>query len=107
MSTLELQNYYPDFVPNQILTNTQLNQLRVFLDEQNRLTRYKLIGTGIACGLVAHLENDFSISVSEGLGITTQGYLIELIASKYTHYRTYTDPLTETGDGGKGSKSDR
>jgi len=42
--------FYPEFVPNQILTNTQLNQLRDHLDQEDRLTRKRLTGTGIICG---------------------------------------------------------
>ena len=41
-------SFYPEFVPNQVLTDTQLNQLREYLDEQTRSTRVRLIGTGIA-----------------------------------------------------------
>src|SRR5690606_15508314 len=100
MSTLELQNFYPDFVANQILTNTQLNNLRDFLDEQNRLTRTRLIGMGIACGLQGRLDNDNSITISEGFGISSHGYLIELPETKYTRFRSYVDPYIEVDENG-------
>ena len=73
MNTTDLQLFYPDFVPNQVLTNTQLNQLRTFLDEQNRLTRLRLVGRGIVCGLHAWHEVvgevDVELSIGEGFGI--------------------------------------
>ena len=44
-------NAYIIFEPDQVLTNDHLNELFDYLDVQERLTRNKLIGIGIVCGL--------------------------------------------------------
>ena len=89
-------NVYPDFVPNQVLTNRQLNQLREYLDKQNRLGRVRLTGTGLVCGLNVALDQQFNISISDGFGVSSDGYLLELDSdletSLFTHCRKYTDP---------------
>jgi len=102
----QIQNFYPSFAPNQVLTDTQLNQLRIYLDEQNRLTRTRMIGTGIICGL--HAKYDFkepkidqethTISISKGYGVTSDGYLIDFEGASYTQYRVYA-PLDLDKDG--------
>ncbi len=74
MNTTELT--YPVFEANQVLTNAHLNELFEYLDEQQRLTRANLIGVGIACGLVVQLAAPGTITVSKGVGVSTQGYLI-------------------------------
>ena len=87
---------YPLFAPNQVLSDTSLNQVFDYLDEQERLTRVYLIGIGIVCGLQIWYDSSESpatIHLSKGCGITSEGYLIiepedvELVA-----YRTYTVP---------------
>lgn len=72
---------FPLFEPNQVLTDTQLNQMRDFLDQQNRFTRTNMIGTGIICGLQAQArfrKNDqtFVINLSAGYGISSIGQLM-------------------------------
>lgn len=100
---------YPQFVADQVLTQDQLNSMRNFLDSQNRATRVKLVGIGIVCGLHAHLgtveivEKDVagnviqtkqlpSITVSEGYGVTSDGWLICIPEKKYAYIQPYTDP---------------
>ena len=93
-------SFYPEFVPNQVLTDTQLNQLREYLDEQTRSTRFRLIGTGIVCGLESVIT-DTRVQISEGYGVSSDGYLLELEETAYGHFRLYTDPdvlETETED---------
>ena len=63
-------SFYPEFVPNQVLTDTQLNQLREYLDEQTRSTRVRLIGTGIVCGLESVIT-DTRIQISQGYGVSS------------------------------------
>jgi hypothetical protein len=87
-----LQPFYPHFVPNQVLTNTQLNQLRTYLDQQERLTRIRLVGKGIVCGLTWSIGNDNAITIHEGYGVTSDGYLIELEETTYTGAHPYVDP---------------
>ncbi len=98
MSTATFTSY-PVFEPNQVLTDVQLNQLRDYLDEQTRLTRTKLIGMGIACGLEVNFKakngtgTDDTISISKGTGITSQGFLISICDCDTIYYRPYILPL--------------
>lgn len=88
----QLINNYPIFEGSQVLTSDQLNQLGAYLDQQNRLTRSKLIGMGIACGLkILPFPNGLRISM--GLGVTSEGFLIQ-IGKPFdaTHYRPYSLP---------------
>ena len=45
------QDSYPVFEANQVLTSRHLNDGFNYLDQQERRTRARLIGIGIACGL--------------------------------------------------------
>lgn len=108
----QLLNSYPVFEGNQVLTSSQLNQLVAYLDEQNRVTRAKLIGTGIVCGLELSYNDTVSpitINISKGMGITSQGYLITLADCVVNRYKDYflptgvsyppfEDPQTKTQD---------
>lgn len=87
---------YPIFEGSQVLTSDQLNQLSAYLDQQNRLTRSKLIGIGIVCGLqVQPLAG--GLKISKGLGITSEGFLIQIGTDfNATHYRSYTLPESVT-----------
>ncbi|GMQ30008.1 carboxypeptidase-like regulatory domain-containing protein [Algoriphagus confluentis] len=88
----QLINNYPIFEGSQVLTSDQLNQLGAYLDQQNRLTRSKLIGMGIACGLKV-LPFSNGLRISKGLGITSEGFLIQ-IGRQFdaSHYRPYSLP---------------
>ncbi|MEM8909378.1 MAG: hypothetical protein AAGD05_16140, partial [Bacteroidota bacterium] len=96
MAISSLVQEYPQFVANQVLTQDQLNQLRTFLDSQNRATRVQLIGTGIVCGLQARVEvngNMAKVIVSAGYGVSTEGWLLCLPeALTFTEIHNYTDP---------------
>lgn len=88
---------YSKFEPNQILTAEQLNGLAAFLEEQGRLSRTCLGGAGIVRGLRPRVETGTDgrpeLFLSEGCGVTTDGYLIRLRPeAAYTHYRDYRDP---------------
>ncbi len=85
---------YPSFQPNQVLTSTHLNSLAHYLEQQDRLSRQKLIGIGIVCGLEVNLNSgtDTKVIINNGVGITSQGFLISLKRSEYTHVRPYHDP---------------
>ncbi|MCF0039780.1 Ig-like domain-containing protein [Dyadobacter fanqingshengii] len=83
---------YPIFEGSQVLTSDQLNQLSAYLDQQNRLTRSKLIGIGIVCGLQIQPFPD-GLKISKGLGITSEGFLIQIGTDFIgTHYRRYVIP---------------
>lgn len=86
---------YPSFQPNQVLTRDHLNKVVGYLEQQERLTRQKLIGIGIVCGLEVKLgqdaNNNHEITISSGVGLTSEGYLIYLPEVKYTHSRSFKD----------------
>lgn len=89
-----VQDTYPIFEANQVLTNTHLNELFNYLDEQERLTRANLIGIGIVCGLEIDLEAPTAtIHLSKGCGVTSEGYLIvEPEDVELVSYREYQLP---------------
>lgn len=89
---MSIHDKFPVFEADQVLTNDHLNCLFNYLDQQSRLTRIKLIGSGIVCGLdIKYSAN--SIHVSKGCGLTSQGYMIMLCDTEYTHYISYTAPV--------------
>src|ERR1700761_6206301 len=95
---------YIVFEADQVLTNDHLNETFNYLDQQNRWTRNKLIGIGIVCGLDIVL-NPGVIEITQGCGITSQGYLISQDTTQYTYYVPYAPvdmpadlPFTYTGN---------
>ncbi|MEL6865952.1 MAG: hypothetical protein AAFP19_16115, partial [Bacteroidota bacterium] len=88
---------YPFFQANQILTSDDLNDLRAYLDEQNHSTRIYLIGTGIACGLNIRKESN-GVTITEGCGITSEGYLICHEETTYTLRATTDSDYILNGD---------
>lgn len=87
------QSKHPVFEANQVLTNAHLNQNFDFLDEQERLTRANLIGTGVLNGLDIAVKNGV-VEISKGCGITSEGYLITLPENlKLVSYAAYTPPI--------------
>jgi len=91
-----IQDSYPFFEANQVLTSFELNQIFDYLDEQERLTRANLIGIGIECGLEIRPEtigSDKIIHLSGGCGVGSAGYLlIEPVDVTLVSYRVYTLP---------------
>ncbi len=99
----QVHHSYPLFEKNQVLTHSQLNQMVSYLEEQGRLTRIGLTGIGIVCGFklkfVPGTESGTgkdTILMTEGAGITSEGYLIQLCDCEITKYREY--PADEFGD---------
>lgn len=105
---------YHTFVENQVLTAEQLNEFVNYLDDQSRLSKVFLHGVGIVCGFSVKMHqagendsldtnNDSFIEIGQGVGITTDGDLLQLKeASKlidgfvsYTHYKKLTDEIAE------------
>ncbi|WPR75107.1 Ig-like domain-containing protein [Algoriphagus sp. NG3] len=82
---------YPIFEGSQVLTSAQLNQLTAYLDQQGRLTRSKLIGMGIVCGMQVQPYPQ-GLQITKGLGITSEGFLIQAGNFNATHYRPYSLP---------------
>ena len=88
---VDLIDKYPLFEPNQVLTNGHLNVMRDYLDQQDRLTRSRLIGTGILYGFEL-LHSQKELRITSGAGITTEGYLMTIEPSEertFTKYREY------------------
>jgi hypothetical protein len=83
---------YPKFVPNQVLTSDNLNDLFGYLDEQQRLTRTNLVGIGIVCGLEIKTGTDSGgryITITKGTGVTSQGFLVTVPETTYHHYNQF------------------
>lgn len=77
------------FKPNQVLSAPQLNDWVSFLMGQEQATRARLLGVGVATGLLPTVapEGNF-ITVSAGCGVTTEGLLLRLEApGSYAAYR--------------------
>ena len=87
---LPVQLEYPKFVPDQLLTSEDLNQLFGYLDEQDRMTRANLVGIGIVCGLNVKVNNtQTAITISKGCGVTSEGYLVCTNTETYAQYKKY------------------
>jgi len=86
---------YPEFVPDQLLTSDNLNELFGYLDEQGRITRTNLLGIGIVCGFeVMTAADGTSIKITKGTGITSEGYLVSQEEATYTQ-RINFEPAQE------------
>lgn len=71
-------NFFED---NQVLTAEQLNKAVQYFDYQERLTRARLMGVGIVCGLHIVFERS-AITITKGIGVTSDGDLIVLEEDK-------------------------
>jgi len=89
---LEILNQeYSRFVKDQVLTEVQLNEIIDFFEDQHRLTRTCLVGTGIVCGL--HLyRSTTSVTLTPGVAVTTDGDLLRPPQSTYLYFTQYTPP---------------
>lgn len=86
----ELPISYPAFVADQLLTAKNLNDLFIYLDEQERGTRINLIGIGIVCGLELIINpSGTSITITKGCGITSEGYLVRWDEATFENYKAY------------------
>ena len=87
MAQIIQNDRYPKFVADQVLTAKSLNQMFGYLEEQQRLTRSTLIGIGILCGLEVELNDSFTeLTITEGVGVTSEGYLVPFPETTYTFY---------------------
>jgi hypothetical protein len=93
------QTRYPDFVPDQLLTSANLNDLFAYLDEQGRMTRTNLLGIGIVYGLEVRTSADgTSIEITRGTGVTSEGHLVAFdgdTATRTFGHRVAFDPEKE------------
>ena len=88
----------PVFKPFQALTANHLNDLREFLDHEDRLTRRALIGIGVMCGFELDLEASGSLRIAKGVAVTSEGYVIAEEAVVCDRFRPYQMPLPSGED---------
>ncbi len=81
---------YNRFINNQVLTESQLNSVLNHLNYQDKSTRVHLTGVGIVCGLEISRSGN-NISLTKGVGITTDGDLIHLDGADYKNFRQFDD----------------
>jgi hypothetical protein len=85
---------YSSFVDNQVLTAKQLNDIIEFFEDQQRLTRTCLVGVGLVCGF-GFKGNAGGITVSKGCAVTTDGDLLYMQDTAFTHFRAYDNKLVK------------
>jgi hypothetical protein len=103
---------YPVFMPDQVLTSQNLNDMFNYQDEQERMTRANLIGIGIVCGLEVRKDSDNAhIVITKGTGITSEGYLVTIKETTYHRYAAfdaakprYYPPFLQTINNSGGTK---
>ena len=100
----EITTKYHTFVDNQVLTKDQLNEFVNYFDDQDRLSRVFLSGVGVVCGFKISKTSE-RIILTPGVGVTTDGDLIQLkqakenlpglelsqLAISFTHYKKFDD----------------
>ncbi len=87
MAQLIKHDRYPKFVADQVLTEKSLNQMFGYLEEQQRLSRTTLIGIGILCGMEVSVNAArTALTISQGVGVTSKGYLVPFPETTYTFY---------------------
>ena len=82
---------YRRFVPDQVLTAAQLNDVVDHFERQDRVTRVCLSGVGIVCGLKVTYTKNNAIKVSKGCAVTTDGDLISFLGATYTMFKEFND----------------
>lgn len=69
---------------------TTCDNTAALLPEQ--ITRVKLLGMGIVCGLEVFRDTQCFISISKGVGVTSTGNVVCLSDKTLKYYKEYTDP---------------
>ena len=79
------------FQPDMVLTAGQLNQLFGFLLGQQQLTRTRLLGVGVACGLLPGRTADGGgLTLTPGCGVSTEGDLLcPPVAAPFVRYAVF------------------
>ncbi|HEY5706356.1 MAG TPA: hypothetical protein VIS96_12350 [Terrimicrobiaceae bacterium] len=89
-SLAEITTGYSIFEKDQVLSHEQLNSISNYFDDQTRLTRIKLLGVGIVCGLRIVLRSG-NISLTKGAGVTTDGDLLYAADSVFDKFKLYDE----------------
>lgn len=95
-----IKDTFPIFEKDQVLTASHLNDLRAYLDRQDRMSRTMLVGIGVACGLEVDFTADAPLTITRGVGVTSRGYLISMPEAACTHVREY-QTVRSGGDEGR------
>lgn len=91
---MDIQTFYPVFETGQVLTSLHLNDIVDYLEPQDRLTRTRLTGLGIVCGLEPDWDSAAkALTLSCGAAITSEGYLIAEDEVVLDRYRPYSVPI--------------
>jgi hypothetical protein len=91
-----MQTSYPIFESNQVLLSNHLNEVVNYLEQQDRMTRSRLIGIGIVCGLdVSNEPQTNRIRISRGCAVTSEGRLLFQEEMLFGFYRDYTLPVPD------------
>ncbi len=89
---ISVLNSFPVFEKDQVLTKDHLNSLTAYLEQQDRLSRTHLLGSGIICGLEVEYNGSNTIQILKGTALTSKGYiLIQSGSVSFTKYKAYTD----------------
>lgn len=81
-------NKYPHFVENQVLRSSTLNDSFAFVDEQTRLSRVHLFGTGIVEGLGFSAYGN-SLVINPGVAVDKDGWLVQFEEKTEYLYAAY------------------
>ena len=93
---------YPYYRTSQFLTSEDLNNSFSYVEEQERLTRSKMIGSGIISGL--DFDNTINasskltkVTVNPGFGVTSDGYSVSFPkAVAYEYMVLYSDYIADS-----------
>jgi hypothetical protein len=58
----------------------------------DQLTRVKLLGMGIVCGLEVFRDSQCFISITKGIGVTSEGHIVCIADKTIKYYKEYYDP---------------
>ena len=83
-----MSSCYPIFEKDQVVTADQLNSIIRYFSRQQRITRSKIIGVGIICGLeVKYDSTKACITITKGCAISSIGDILyypdDITFSKY------------------------
>ncbi len=94
---MNVQTFYPIFANGQVLTSDQLNDILDYLEPQDRAGR-RLTGIGILSGFEPDWNSaTATLTLSAGMAVTSDGFLISDEAVILGSCRPYTLPVP-TGD---------
>ena len=91
---MDVPMFYPVFENGQVLTSALLNDIIDYLEPQDRLTRSRLVGVGIVCGLKPDWDaGGRTLKLSRGVAVTSEGHLIAEDETVFDRVRPYTVPI--------------